>query len=138
MYAQEIGGPVNKAIGSDNLTFTRPAPSAEPRPGNYPWTTVPIPPGSKVLPDPQPGASQVYNLADLKSVRGIGPKREARLKAAGINDLGKLARTPVNEVAALAGRLRRGVHRDADLRRGWKQGRRLADANEKSLQWGMR
>lgn len=49
------------------------------------------------------------DLADLKSVRGIGPKREARLKAAGIKDLGKLARTPANEVAALLAGLPGGM-----------------------------
>lgn len=44
------------------------------------------------------------NQGDLKAVRGIGPKVEARLKRAGIKDLGQLARTPVNELAAeLAG-----------------------------------
>lgn len=62
VYAQEIGGPTNKSIGCDNrLRFTRPAPPAEPGLVKYPWK-VTIPPGSQVVPDPQPGASQVYNL----------------------------------------------------------------------------
>jgi hypothetical protein len=61
VYAQEIGGPFNQSIGCDNsLKFTRPVP-AEPGPNKQPWT-VTVPPNSNVLPDPQPGASQVYNL----------------------------------------------------------------------------
>jgi len=61
VYALEIGGPVNKSIGCDNsLKFTRRVP-AEPGPNKQQWT-VTIPPNSNVLPDPQPGASQVYNL----------------------------------------------------------------------------
>jgi hypothetical protein len=39
--------------------------------------------------------------SDLKKVKGIGPKVEARLKGAGITTLGQLARTPVNELAAI-------------------------------------
>lgn len=61
VYAHEIGGGVDKSIGHDDLKFTRPVPPAEPKAVDYPWT-VAIPPGSKILPDPQPGASQVYNL----------------------------------------------------------------------------
>lgn len=61
VYAQEIGGSVNKSIGCDtSLKFTRPSP-AEPKSMKYPWE-VAIPPNSTVLPDPQPGSSQVYNL----------------------------------------------------------------------------
>ena len=42
--------------------------------------------------------------ADLRAVRGIGPKAAARLKQAGVADLATLAQTPVNELAAaLAG-----------------------------------
>lgn len=60
VFAQEIGGPVNKSIGCDTpLKFTRTV--AEPKNKTYPWK-VTIPPNSTVLPDPQPGASQVYNL----------------------------------------------------------------------------
>lgn len=60
VYAQEIGGPVNKSIGCDtSLRFTRTP--GEPKTVTKPWT-VTIPPNSTVLPDPQPGASQVYNL----------------------------------------------------------------------------
>jgi hypothetical protein len=61
VYAQEIGGPVNKSIGCTSLRFTRPQPPAEPGIKDYPWH-ITIPPNSKVLPDPQPGSSQVYNL----------------------------------------------------------------------------
>lgn len=61
VYAQEIGGPVNKSIGCDrSLKFTRPTP-AEPKLVTYKWE-VTIAKDSTVLPDPQPGASQVYNL----------------------------------------------------------------------------
>jgi hypothetical protein len=61
VYAQEIGGPFNGSIGCTSLTFTRATPPAEPGTTNTPWT-VAIPPNSNVLPDPQPGSSQVYNL----------------------------------------------------------------------------
>jgi hypothetical protein len=44
--------------------------------------------------------------ADLRAVRGIGPKAEARLKQAGVTDLATLARTPVNELAAALSGLR--------------------------------
>ena len=61
VYAAEIGGQVNEAIGCDNsLKFTRPA-AAEPKVLCHDWR-VTIPRDSTVLPDPQPGASQVYNL----------------------------------------------------------------------------
>jgi hypothetical protein len=60
VYAQEIGGPVNRSIGCDNsLKFTRTV--AEPKFKTYPWK-VTIPKNSTVLPDPQRGSSQVYNL----------------------------------------------------------------------------
>ncbi len=60
VYAQEIGGPVNKSIGCDaSLRFTRTP--GEPKTVTKPWT-VTITPNSTILPDPQPGASQVYNL----------------------------------------------------------------------------
>src|SRR5215831_12083094 len=42
----------------------------------------------------------------LQAVRGIGPKVESRLKAAGISTLDDLARTPVNKLAALLADLR--------------------------------
>ena len=58
--AQEIGGDVNKSIGCVSLTFTRRQPG-EPKTVTTPWK-VTIAPNSNVLPDPQPGASQVYNV----------------------------------------------------------------------------
>src|SRR5512135_150765 len=61
VYAQEIGGPINTSIGCTSLTFTRPTPPAEPATKAYGWSVV-IPSNSNVLPDPQPGSSQVYNL----------------------------------------------------------------------------
>lgn len=60
VYAQEVGGPVNQSIGCAQLTFVRSAPS-EPKITDYKWT-VAIPPNSTILPDPQPGSSQVYDL----------------------------------------------------------------------------
>ena len=60
VYAQEIGGDVNKSIGCVSLTFTRRQPG-EPKTVTTPWK-VTIAPNSNVLPDPQPGASQVYNV----------------------------------------------------------------------------
>lgn len=46
-------------------------------------------------------AGDSVDQEDLKKVKGIGAKVEARLKAAGITTLGQLARTPVNELAAV-------------------------------------
>ena len=50
--------------------------------------------------------SRPVNQEDLKAVRGIGRKVEARLNEAGIRDLWQLARTPVNEPAAILAGLR--------------------------------
>lgn len=58
------------------------------------------------------------DLTDLTSVRGIGPKKEARLKDAGIEDLGTLARTPASEVAALLAGMP-GGRPDAAMVEGW-------------------
>jgi hypothetical protein len=46
-------------------------------------------------------ASDRVDQGDLKRVKGIGAKVEARLKGAGITTFERLARTPVNELAAL-------------------------------------
>jgi hypothetical protein len=56
---------------------------------------------------------------DLKTVRGIGPKVEARLKSAGIKDLGELARTPVNELAAVLAGLPGKFGTDRIVRERW-------------------
>ena len=61
VYAHEIGGDVNKSIGCDKVEFKRPVPPQEPDNEKKRWK-VTVPPNSKVLPDPQPGASQVYEL----------------------------------------------------------------------------
>ena len=60
VYAQEIGGPINTSIGCTTVKFDRTA-QAEPKLTTKPWK-VSIAKDSQVLPDPQPGASQVYNL----------------------------------------------------------------------------
>ena len=49
-------------------------------------------------------ADDPVDQSDLKKVKGIGVKVEARLKAAGITNLGQLARTPVNELAVILAR----------------------------------
>ena len=46
-------------------------------------------------------ASDPVDQGNLKQVRGIGARVEARLKGAGITTLERLARTPVNELAAV-------------------------------------
>ncbi len=56
---------------------------------------------------------------DLKAVRGIGPKVEARLKRAGIKDLGQLAHTPVNELAAALAGLHGKFDTDRIVRERW-------------------
>ncbi len=61
VYAHEIGGGVNKSIGCDEVKFTRPVPPQEPANQQKDWA-VTVPPNSNVLPDPQPGSSQVYEL----------------------------------------------------------------------------
>jgi len=57
--------------------------------------------------------------ADLRAVRGIGPKAEARLKEAGVADLATLARTPVNELAAALAGLRGKFDADRIAREEW-------------------
>jgi hypothetical protein len=64
-------------------------------------------------------ASSSSDEDDLKRVTGIGPKIEARLKAAGITTLGQLARTPVNELQAALEGLRGGYDADRITREGW-------------------
>jgi hypothetical protein len=56
---------------------------------------------------------------NLKAVRGIGPKVEARLRKAGITDLGQLARTPPNELAAMLEGLPGRFDPDRIAREGW-------------------
>jgi len=55
---------------------------------------------------------------DLKKITGIGPTVEARLKKAGIANFGKLAHTPVNELAAILEGLR-GYGADRITRENW-------------------
>jgi hypothetical protein len=56
---------------------------------------------------------------DLKRVKGIGPKVEERLKGAGITTLAQLARTPVNELAAILEGLRGKYDADRITRDKW-------------------
>jgi hypothetical protein len=57
--------------------------------------------------------------SDLKKVKGIGLKVEARLKAAGIATIGQLARTPVNELAAILDELTGNFDADRIIREEW-------------------
>lgn len=74
------------------------------------------------MPRSKPSAREHGRLADqgdLKAVQGIGPKVEARLKGAGIKDLGQLARTPVNELAAELSGLHGKFDTDRIVRERW-------------------
>lgn len=64
-------------------------------------------------------AGDYVDQSDLKKVKGIGVKVEARLKAAGITNLGQLARTPVNELAAILDRLPGKYDADRIIREDW-------------------
>jgi hypothetical protein len=64
-------------------------------------------------------ADDSVDQGDLKKVKGIGVKVEARLKAAGITDLGQLARTPVNELAAILDGLPGKYDADRIIREDW-------------------
>lgn len=59
VYAQQRGGPVDRSIGSDSLTFAHSAPPGELGTKDYLWSVV-IPPHSDVLPEPQ--GSTVYEI----------------------------------------------------------------------------
>jgi hypothetical protein len=63
--------------------------------------------------------SDSVDQGDLKKVKGIGPIVEARLKGAGITNLGQLARTPVNELAAVLEGLRGKYGADRITREDW-------------------
>lgn len=65
------------------------------------------------------GRGGPVDLADLKAVRGIGPKVETLLKKAGICDLGALARTPVNELASALAGLHGKFDTDRIIRERW-------------------
>jgi hypothetical protein len=74
------------------------------------------------MPSSKPSARKhgsPVDQGDLKAVRGIGPKVEARLKGAGIKDLGQLARTPVNELAAELSGLHGKFDTDRIVRERW-------------------
>lgn len=59
IYADELGGPIDKPIGSTDFPIT--ADPQEPQLKTYKWT-VNFPGSPPVLPDPSPG-SQLYRLA---------------------------------------------------------------------------
>ena len=61
IYADELGGPIDKKIGSIDLPIT--ASPGEPNPNTYNWT-VNFPGSPPVLPDPSTG-SQLYRLAAI-------------------------------------------------------------------------
>jgi hypothetical protein len=74
------------------------------------------------MPSSEPSAQKhgsPVDQGDLKAVRGIGAKVEARLKGAGIKDLGQLARTPVNELAAELSGLHGKFDTDRIVRERW-------------------
>jgi hypothetical protein len=62
IYAEELGGPINKQLGCVSITITA-GPTDPSGSTSFPWT-VPFPwnPSAPVLPDPQPGNSQLYHL----------------------------------------------------------------------------
>lgn len=64
-------------------------------------------------------ASDSVDQGDLKKVKGIGARVEARLKGAGITTLEQLARTPVNELAALLDGLPGKFDADRITREEW-------------------
>ncbi len=59
IYADELGGPIDRSIGSTDFNIT--ASVGEPKLKTYDWT-VNFPGNPPVLPDPSPG-SQLYHLA---------------------------------------------------------------------------
>jgi len=63
--------------------------------------------------------SRPVGQTDLKEVRGIGRKVDARLKEAGITDLGQLALTPVKELAAILVGVPGRFDADRILRENW-------------------
>ena len=64
-------------------------------------------------------ASDSVDQGDLKKVKGIGVRVEARLKDAGITTLERLARTPVNELAAVLDGLPGKFDADRITREEW-------------------
>jgi hypothetical protein len=63
LYADELGGPINTQVGNcADVDFNGPAVTPDP-PGMVTVTwSIAVTPGSGI-PDPQPGASQLYHLA---------------------------------------------------------------------------
>jgi hypothetical protein len=61
IYADELGGPINQSLGCVQVPIN-PNPTDPADVTTYPWT-VPFPGTPPVLPDPQPGDSQLYRLA---------------------------------------------------------------------------
>ena len=71
---------------------------------------------------------------DLQAIRGVGPKIEAQLRAAGITTLAQLARTPLNQLVTLLRDVRPRYDADRITREGWlAQAARLAAATAGQL-----
>jgi hypothetical protein len=62
VYADELGGPFNDSIGCTTVDFTAPTVVTDP-PGMLTVSWSISVDNSSGLPDPQPGASQLYHLA---------------------------------------------------------------------------
>jgi hypothetical protein len=60
IYAEELGGPINQRLGCVPVAVN-PVPTDPPALQTYNWT-VTFPGSPLVLPDPQPGESQLYHL----------------------------------------------------------------------------
>lgn len=60
IYAEELGGPINQQLGCVPVAIT-PNPTDPSALQTYPWT-VSFPGSPLVLPDPQPGDSQLYHF----------------------------------------------------------------------------
>ena len=61
IYADELGGPINKQLGCVQVPIN-PTPTDPSGLTTYNWTAT-FPGSPPVLPDPQPGDSQLYRLA---------------------------------------------------------------------------
>jgi predicted flap endonuclease-1-like 5' DNA nuclease len=78
---------------------------------------------------PAAALTESIDQSDLKRVKGIGAKVEARLKGAGITSLARLSRTPVNELAAILDGLHGKFDEDRITREEWlSQAAALASA----------
>jgi hypothetical protein len=70
VYADELGGPINQAIGCTDVTFSSATPHDPPGFITVNWQ-IAVTATTSGLPDPQPGDSQLYRLA---AVFNYGPQ----------------------------------------------------------------